>query len=185
MTIVNAYMVYGLDFLERLIQYAYSGYGIAFDGKGYWSFNDCTARNFIIFGVNNISSSHTDNLKNDFLNLVEGDAFGIGGTFDAPKNININFSKAKKKFCSSFNYKSDNSYLYVNGKETYAFKARNKNNNFPFQFCLGSISNKIDSVESKEVFVIKNVYDFSVDHYAIDKSNILNIHKYLMIQNGI
>ena len=26
-------MVYGLDFLERLIQYAYSGYGIAFDEK--------------------------------------------------------------------------------------------------------------------------------------------------------
>ena len=83
------------------------------------------------------------------------------------------------------NYKSDNSYLYVNGKETYAFKARNKNNNFPSQFCLGSISNKIDSVDSKEVFVIKNVYEFSVDPYAIDKSNILNIHKYLMIQNGI
>ena len=30
-----------------------------------------------------------------------------------------------------------------------------------------------------------NVYDFSVDYSAIDKSNILNIHKYLMIKNNI
>ena len=30
-----------------------------------------------------------------------------------------------------------------------------------------------------------NVYDFSVDYVAIDKSNILNIHKYLMIKNSI
>ena len=30
-----------------------------------------------------------------------------------------------------------------------------------------------------------NVYAFSVDYSAIDKSNILNIHKYLMIKNNI
>ena len=47
-------------------KYAYSGYGIAFDGKGSWSFNDDFARNVIIFGVNNSLSSHTNNLKKDF-----------------------------------------------------------------------------------------------------------------------
>ena len=51
----------------------YSGYGIAFDWKGLWSFNDDFARNSIVFGVDNSSSSHTDNLKNDFLILSEGD----------------------------------------------------------------------------------------------------------------
>ena len=36
-------------------KWVYSGYGIAFDGGGLWSFgNDC-ARNAIIFGVDNIS----------------------------------------------------------------------------------------------------------------------------------
>ena len=38
-----------------------------------------------------------------------------------------------------------------NGKEIYKFKASNKNVNFPSQFCLGSISNKFNYVESEEV----------------------------------
>ena len=32
-------------------KYLYSGYGIAFDGKGEWSFGNDSARNIIIFGV--------------------------------------------------------------------------------------------------------------------------------------
>ena len=31
----------------------------------------------------------------------------------------------------------------------------------------------------------KYVYDFSVDYDAVDKSDILNIHKYLMVKNNI
>ena len=42
-------------------------------------------RNFTIFGVKNSSSSHTDNLENDFLILGEGDIFGINGSFGAPE----------------------------------------------------------------------------------------------------
>ena len=38
----------------------YSGYGIAFDGKDSWSFNDGTARNVVIFEVDDSSSSHPD-----------------------------------------------------------------------------------------------------------------------------
>ena len=41
---------------------AYSGYGIAFDGKGSWSFGNDFAR-IVIFGVDNTSSSHSDNHK--------------------------------------------------------------------------------------------------------------------------
>ena len=55
-------------------KYVHSGYGIAFNGNGLWSFNDDFARNVIIFGVDISLSSHTDNLKNDFLNFGEGDA---------------------------------------------------------------------------------------------------------------
>ena len=64
----------------------HSGYGIASDGKGEWSFGNDFARNVIILGVDNSSSSHTYNLKNDFLILVEGDTFGINGRFDVPEN---------------------------------------------------------------------------------------------------
>ena len=73
-------------------KYVNSRYGIAFDGKGSWSFN-VFARNVIIFGVGNSSSSHTEYLKNIFLILGEGDTFGINGSFGAPEeNFNIDFS---------------------------------------------------------------------------------------------
>ena len=68
--------------------YLYSGYGIALNGKGEWNFgNDC-ARN-VIFGVDNSSSSHTDNQKNEFLILDEGDTFGINGSFGAPEKDSV------------------------------------------------------------------------------------------------
>ena len=51
----------------------YSGYGIAFDGNGEWSFDNDYARNNIIFGVDNSSSCHADNLKNNFSILGGGD----------------------------------------------------------------------------------------------------------------
>ena len=47
----------------------YSGFGIVFDGKIEWSFDNGTDRNVIIFGVHNSSSSHSDNRKNYFLIL--------------------------------------------------------------------------------------------------------------------
>ena len=46
--------------LRKVLQ---SGYGIAFDGKGSWSFGYDFARNVIVLGVHNSSSSHTGNLK--------------------------------------------------------------------------------------------------------------------------
>ena len=85
----------------------------------------------------------------------------------------------------SLHYSGDSSYLFANGKQIYKFKASNKNVNFPSQFCLGNLSDKSDYVDSQELSLKGNVYDFSVDYDAIDKSNILNIHKYLMIKNNI
>ena len=55
----------------------YSGYGITVDGAGLWSFNNDAARNIIIFVVDNSSSSHFDNSKNNFLELSKGPTFGI------------------------------------------------------------------------------------------------------------
>ena len=85
----------------------------------------------------------------------------------------------------SLHYNANNSYLLVNRKEIFKFKADNKNINFPTQFYLGSTSNGFSATESREVSLNKNVYDFSVDHNSIYKSDILNIHKYLMIKSNI
>ena len=50
-------------------KYVHGGYGIAFHVESLWSLNDDFARNVIIFGVDYSSSSHTNNLKNDFFNF--------------------------------------------------------------------------------------------------------------------
>ena len=50
-------------------QYKYSGYGIEFDRKGFFSIGDEVGRNVISFGVDMSSSSHIDNKKKDILIL--------------------------------------------------------------------------------------------------------------------
>ena len=78
----------------------YSGYGIAFDKKGFWSFGNDEARNVVTFGVDCSSSFYTYNQKNDSSVLAEGGTFGINGSFGEPeKKFNINFSIAKAEFC--------------------------------------------------------------------------------------
>ena len=91
---MNAYIVYDLDDWPKIPlrnftlkncllgatnilknsdkgKYGYNGYGIAVEGKSSWSFGNDLARNVVIFGVDNSSSSHTDNRKNNFLVLGE------------------------------------------------------------------------------------------------------------------
>ena len=102
--IVNTYIVYDIDTWPRNLtknikfknclfgatsilknndkeKYVCSGYRITFDSAGSWSFDNDTARNVIIFSVDNNSSFHSDNYKNKFLVLNEGPPFGINGNF--------------------------------------------------------------------------------------------------------
>ena len=167
-------------------KYVYSGFGITFDSAGSWSFGNDSARNVMIFGVDNSSSSHSDNRKNNFLILGEGPILELMEALDhQKKKFSINFSKANTKFCLSLYFNGDSSYLFVNGKEIFKFKSDNKNVNFQMQFCLGSISNGFSALQSREVSLNVNVYNFSVDYNSIDKPDILSIHKYLMIKNNI
>ena len=69
--------------------------------------------------------------------------------------------------------------MFVIENEIFKFKSSNKNVNFPTQFCLGSISNGFSAIESREVSLNGNVYDFSVNYSSFDKSDLLNIHKQL------
>ena len=99
----------------------------------------------------------------------EGPIFWINGRFGSPekKIRNIIISKAITKFCSSSYYNTDNSYLFVTGKEIFKFKANNKNVNFLTQFCLGSISNRFSAAESREVSFKWECVWFSVDYNAL------------------
>ena len=77
----------------------------------------------------------------------------------AEKRFSINFRKTKKKFYFNLHCNGGNSYLFVNGNEIYMLKPG-------------------------EVLFKENLYDFSVDYNVIDKSDILKIHKYLMVKNN-
>ena len=75
--------------------------------------------------------------------------------------------------------------MFVNGKEIFKFKADKKHFNFSTRFCVGSMSDGSSITETREVSLNGNVYDFTVNYNSIDKSDILNIHKYLMAKNNI
>ena len=78
------------------------------------------------------------------------------------KKISINFTIENTKLCLSVHYNVDNSYLFVNRKEIFKFKANNKNVNFPTRCCLPSISDEFSNIECREVFLNGNVYDQSI-----------------------
>ena len=95
----------------------YCGYGIALDRKGRWNFGNYDVKNVLNFGIDNSSSSHADNHRNNCLALG-----GTNGSFDVPGKIfSINFSKSKKKLCLSLNYSGDNNYLFLNKKQIFEF----------------------------------------------------------------
>ena len=92
----------------------YSGYGITLHGAGSWNFDNSFARNVVIVGVNNSSSPHADNHKNNFSVLGEGPTSDINWSFgSSEKKFSINFSKAKTKLCLSLHYNGDNSYFLL------------------------------------------------------------------------
>ena len=69
-------------------------------------------------------------------------------------------------------------------KKIFKFKVSNTNVNFPIQFCLGSISNGFGATGSREISLQGNKYNLSVDYDAIQKSEILNIQNYLMVNSN-
>ena len=93
------------------------------------------------------------------------------------------FSKANTKFCLSLHYKSDESYLYANKTEISKFEAKDNIN--WYNSCIGGISQDFTKIEQSEITSNGTVYDFSFDHSSIEKEDIFNMHRYLMIQNNI
>ena len=166
-------------------KWLHSGYGTTFDGADSWNFDNDFDRDDVIFSIGNSSSSHANNHWNKFLVLGEGPTYCINESFGSPeKKFSIKFSKAKTKICLSLHCNGDNSY-FRNEKEIFKFKANNKNVNFSTQFFLGIISNGFAAIESREVSLKGNMYDFSFDYNSFHKSRILNIHNYLMVNKNV
>ena len=64
--------------------------------------------------VNNCSSVHTDNCKNNFLVIGEGPSDDINDSIGkAEKIFSINFTKENTKLSLGFHHSGHKSYLYV------------------------------------------------------------------------
>ena len=76
---------------------------LTYDSAGSWSFVNGFPRNFIIFGIDDHSSPHSHNCKNNFLMLGESATFGVNGSFVSPeKRFSNNFSISKKQILLEF-----------------------------------------------------------------------------------
>ena len=75
-----------------------------------------------------------------------------------------------------------NIYLLMENKSL-SLKLIMKTSTFQLNFVHEAYLINFNYVESKELSFKGNFHDFSVDYGAINKSDILDIHKYLMVKN--
>ena len=143
-----------------------------------------TGKNIIIFGVDMSSTTKNNNRKKDILFLGKGPTQGLEHMLSAEKMYSFNFTKENTKFCLSLHYNEAKSYLFVNSTQIIKFQVKYSEIT-PYELCLGNIS-KDQSVDNMKKTSLKScVYDFSVDYDSISVSDIKDIHKYLMKNNGI
>ena len=149
-------------------KYKYSGYGIAFDKRGSFSFpGDGYGQNVIVFGADMNSSPHIDNKGKDILIFGIGPMQGLGEySLTAEKMYSINFTKDTKKFCLSLHYNGANSYLFENGTEIIKFKAKDSNI-VARPLCLGNISKDRSTYNMRKSSFTGYVYDFSIGYDPI------------------
>ena len=96
----------------------------------------------------------------------------------------INFTVTKKTFCLSLHYNGANSYLFVNGTESYKFKSKDSEI-VATPLCLGNISKDWSIYNMKKKGFNGYVYDFGVCYDATDVDDIKDIHSYLMKKSVI
>ena len=163
------------------------GYGICFDEGGTFTIGNITqGRNVIIFGVHESSVVHTNNKNNNIYVMGDGFIQGIAGTtLYAEKTYSQSFTEVEKKFVLSLHYNSDNSYLFVNGKQELKFKAKD-DQIFKERLCVGNISHDWLNSNSEKTGLYGKVYDFVVDYETINGvRQIYDMHRYLITKHGI
>ena len=82
---------------------------------------------------------HIDNKKKGIFIPGEGPTQGLHDTtLTAEIQYSINFSRPNRKLCLSVHYNGRNSFLFVNAKKIYQFKA-NDSETKKYSLCLGNI----------------------------------------------
>ena len=82
-------------------------------------------KNVIIFGVNMISYVHIDNKKKDILILDKGPTQGLDDiALTAEAQNSIDFLRSNRKFSLSLHCNGSSSFLFVNDRIVYQFKAK-------------------------------------------------------------
>ena len=131
------------------------------------------------------SSVHANNKTKNILVLGKDFVQGLGiTTIYAEKFYSINFTESNKNFCLGLHYNGANSYLFVTGTEIHKFKAKDSEI-VTTPLCLGNISKDFSVDNMKKTGLNGYVYDFSINYDAIAVDDALDIHKYLMENNGI
>ena len=172
----------------------YIGYGLCFDEGGEFghtvklgNFNGTTnAKNVIIFGVDMSSSVHATNRANNIYVMDKDFIQGINDTtIYAEKLFHNNFTEFGVIFVLSSHYNGDDSYLFANGRQELKFKAKTSHL-VQEKLCIGNLSDQWTTSESKKTGLYGNIYDFVMDHEAINGIKpIYDMHRYLRTKHNI
>ena len=191
-TIQNA--LFGAMEITDTSKYKYKGYGIFFDEGGTFShritergFTHTTlGRNAIIFGADMSFSKHATNRANNIYVMGDGLMQGINDTtIYAEKNYWRNVTDPGKKYILSLHYNGDNSYLFVNGRQEFKFKAK-YDQLVKEKLCIENLSDQWTTSESEKTGLYGNIDDFLVDYQAIvGVGPIYDMHRYLMTKHNI
>ena len=175
-------------------KYNYKGYGICFDERSQFGhtiteggFTHTTnSRNVLIFGAEMSFSVHATNRANNIYLMGEGLTQGIHDTtLYVEKNYYRNFTDPGKKFVLGLHYNSDDSYLFVNGRQELKFKAKT-DQLVKEILCIGNLSDQWTASESEKTGLYGNIYDFLVDYQAIvGVGPIYDMHRYVMTKHNI
>ena len=170
-------------------KYNYKGYGKCFHEGGIFSHriteggrtHTTLGRNVLIFGADMSFSAHATNRTNNIYVMGDGLIQGINDTtIYVEKNYYRNFTDPGKKYVLS-----DNSYLFVIGRQELKFKAKN-DKLVKEKLCIGNLSDQWTASESEKTGLYGNIYDFLVDYQAIvGVGPIYDMLRYLMTKHNI
>ena len=84
----------------------------------------------------------------------------------------------------SLHYNSNNTYLFVNGRQELKFKCKT-DQLVREKLCIGNLSDQWTTSESEKTGLYGKIYDFVVDYQEnVVTTKILDINKYLMIKHS-
>ena len=174
----NNYKEYGICFDER------SQFGHTITEGGFT--HTTNGRNVLIFGADMSFSVHATNKANHIYLMGDGLTQGINDTtIYVEKNYYRNFTDAGKRFVLSLHYNSDDSYLFVNGRQELKFKAKT-DQLVKEKLSIGNLSDQWTASKSEKTGLYGNIYDFLVDFQAVvGVKTIYDMHRYLMTKHNI